>query len=287
MFQVALGGYYLNGTNYFDDSPIYYEPGYNIMSPLEIEVFKCDRFFILIRKRIDNKRFEELTASNLTATVKDATIGKTISSVLITNIIYPGWNKDPSDIIPVVLQIDNNISVRVRIIDCLISDNTDNQFISFRTIISDENKLFNYLTVYTNEIENRNSTTTATRQAYYKVKNNTDGYILFSPYAYLTETEKNDTDVLFSYPVESIYYKRQNTYNNEDFSFSIASYSDSFLSEYLSLLNVPKTQKVAVVHIDSYLFTKLTEINKNVYVDIEINGLLSEINDTFRIYFYK
>ncbi len=64
MFQVALGGYSLTSVGaFFDDVPIYSEPGFTIMSPLEIEVSKCDIFYILVRKRSDTSgsQFESLS----------------------------------------------------------------------------------------------------------------------------------------------------------------------------------------------------------------------------------
>ena len=292
MFQVALGGYSLTSVGaFFDDVPIYSEPGFTIMSPLEIEVSKCDIFYILVRKRSDTSgsQFESLTVSNLTATVKDATNGVDIPSRLTVNDIYGIWDSDPSVFFPLVLKIDNNINVdninsRVRILDCYISDNTDNEFISFRTTINEDDNFFHYMPFYTSELKNRYSNTAIGRQAYFKVKNSTDGYMLFSPYAYLVEVEKDDINVSFSYPLESIYYKRQDTYNNEGFYFEISAYSHSFVEEGVSLINVPNYQKAAVLHVDSYLYTKLVELGDNAFVDISIQGILSGIIDTFRIF---
>jgi len=292
MFQAALGGYLLTSVGtFYDDSPVYNEPGYTIMSPLEIEVPKCDTFYILIRKREDlsGTQFENLSVSNLTATVKDTTNGIDISARLTENNIHELWNPDPSGFLPIVLRIDNNlntdvIGARVRIIDCYVSDNTDNNFISFRVTISDDSNLFHYMPLYTDNLENRHLNTAMGTQAYFRIRDHTDGYILFSPYAYLAEVEKDDMNVSFSYPLESIYYKRQETYNNEEFYFEISSYSHSFVSEGVSLINIPGFQKAAVLHVDSYLYTKLAELGSNVFVNISIEGILSGITDTFRIY---
>ena len=293
MFQVALGGYSLTSVGtFYDDSPVYNEPGYTIMSPLEIEVSKCDIFYILVRKRsnLSGDQFESLSVSNLTVTVKDTTNGIDITSRLIINNIHEPWNPNPSAaFLPLVLKIDNNLDVRVtgsrvRIMDCYITDNTDNNFISFRITIDDDGNFFHYIPLYLNSLGDRHSNTAIGRQAYFKVQNNTDGYILFSPYAYLSEVEKNDIDVSFSYPLGSIYYKRQETYNDEEFYFEISSYSHSFVSEGVSLINIPGFQKAAVLHVDSYLYTKLSELGDNVSVDISIQGILSGIIDTFRIY---
>ena len=295
MFQAALGGYSLTSTgSFFDDTPVYNEPGFTIMYPLEIEISKCDTFYILIRKRSDlsGSQFENLVVSNLIATVKDSTNGIDVSSRLTANDIHETWDSDPSVFLPIVLEVNNNINVnnvnsRVRILDCYISDSTDNNFISFRVTVNDDSNLFYYMPFYTNDLKNRYSNTAIGREAYFKVKENTDGYMLFSPYAYLTEVEKDDINLSFSYPLESIFYKRQETYNNEDFYFEISGYSHSFIEEGISLMNIPNFQKVAVLHVDSYMYTKLVEIGTNAFVDISIQGILSGIVDTFRIFFTR
>ena len=156
--------------------------------------------------------------------------------------------------------------------------------ISFRVTVSDDGNFFHYIPFYINDLKSRYSNTAIGRQAYFKVKNNTDGYILFSPYAYLVEVEKDDINVSFSYPLESIYYKRQETYNDESFYFEISAYSHSFVEEGVSLINIPSYQKAAVLHIDSYMYTKLVELGDNAFVDISIQGILSGIVDTFRIF---
>ena len=101
---------------------------------------------------------------------------------------------------------------------------------------------------------------------------------------YPSAISPNDINVSFSYPVGSIFYKRQETYNNEEFYFEISSYSHSFVAEGVNLINVPNFQKAAVLHVDSYLYTKLTELRENVFVDISVQGVLSGSIDTFRIF---
>lgn len=296
MLQAALGGYYLvsSGITSYDDFPVYYESGFNIMSPLEIEVSKCDRFYILLRKRADDAgtTFSEPTPPNISVTVKDVTNGEIILSGITLNTIHTEWDSVTPSFSPLVVRIDNsqdvnNPVIRVRAMDCLITDTTDNSFISFRITVSDDTKFFHYLPVYINSIGDRQTTTAAGRSVFFRVKNDTDGYVLFSPYAYLTEVEQNDIRVSFSYPLGSIYYGRQDTYNDEEFNFSVTSYSHSMVAECISLINIPGFRKVAVLHVDSYMHTKLSEISDDVYVDIGVVGTLSDNNDTFRIYFTR
>ncbi len=292
-FQVALGGNRLasTGVTFFNDSPVYYEPGFSILTPLEIEVDECDSFYILIRKR-NGDSFENLLISNLNVSIKDATKGIDIPFVLMTNTIHDIWNKDPSDFTPLVLRVDNGMDydspvTRVRIMDCYISDEIDNKFISFRITVNNNNGLFHYIPVYLNALYDRHNVSTPSREIYYITRSDTDGYILFSPYASLKEVNKNDKNISFSYPLNSIFYKKQETYNEENFTYTVSNVSQSFISESSCLINVPGFHKAAVLHIDSYMDTKIRELGNNVYMDIRVEGELSGITDTLRVNFIR
>lgn len=293
MLQVALGGSYLvSGAAYsYDDSPVYYEPGFSIMYPLEGDVQKCDVAYVLIRKRADatGTTFSSLLASNLSATVRDVTNGELIPATLATNSVHTEWDSTSPSFSPVVLTITNSLDVsspvvRVRTMDCVVTDSTDDSFISFRITISDDSKFFHYIPVYTDGIGDRAKNSAAGRIISFRVKNNSDGYILFSPYAYLTEVDSGDISSSFSYPLGSIHYSRQDTYNDEEFDFTISSYSPSWVGEGISLISIPGFRKVAALHIDSYLDTKLAEITTDAYVDVGVVGTLSDNSDTFRVY---
>ena len=292
MLQIAFGGYYLveDGIAQFIEFPSYYEPGFNVMTPLEIQGNTSDYFYLLLRKRNNAKgtAFDTITPANISTIIKDASTGDTILSNLSTNSIYVGWDDNPSDVSPLVLKVVNAIDlaspvVRVRTIDCYIKDTTDNDFIDFRVLIGNTDRYFHYISVGVNTIASRNTYTIAGREAYVRVSNSTDHYVLFSPYAYLTETTKALSD--FSYPLNSIFYKRQKTYNNEDYSFSIASYSHSFVPDMISVMNVPSYGKAAVILIDAMMYTHLMEGGENASVDISVGGELSGIFDTFTINF--
>lgn len=303
MLQVAFGGYYLKESNLteFVENPVYYEPGFNIMSPIEMEVTKADRFYILLRKRGDNKglAFNVININDLTVITKDVTNGEDVPNYVKINDLYTPWNNltsfssSPSAIeilLPIVLTIDNSLDindpvVRVRVIDCSIRDRSDNTFIIFRVILNDEDKSFNYIPIELNDIANRNTYTASDREAKIKIHSASDYYILISPYAYLRETTKEKSD--FSYPLDTIFYRRQNTFNNEDFSFSISSYSDSFLEDLISVNNIPSYSKVGIVTIDNLLYKYLNEQVSTANIDVSINGRLSGISDTFKIYFSR
>jgi len=297
MFQVALGGYRNTPEKetIYDDSPVYYEPGYNFMSPLEMGAPPADQLYILLRKRENSTtdNYSSIIIADLNIRVTDPTTNENIpahfeNNVTTSTIYYDKWNTDPSNFIPVILVINNSINVespieRVRVLTCTITDNNDvNCFISFRIIVEDENKIFYYIPI---EIENLNSRykfSANGREGIVNVSTNSDVYVLFSPFAYLKEVGSNNSD--FSYPLNTIYYYREKTYNNEGFSFSIDRYSHDFIIDNCSLLNIPNYTKAAVLLIDKHMYTEMLLIATPVYVDIKVITVLSEMEDIFRVY---
>jgi hypothetical protein len=292
MLQVGYGGYYLVGGNVTEyvDSPTYYEPGFNVMYPIEIAAPKSDRFFILIRKREDESGdgFANLVATNVSATAVDATNGESLLVRTSNNTLHPAWNQDPSSTTPVLLQIDNqldmvNTILRVRVIDCKVKDSTDNSFINFRVIIEEdpEDLYFNYIPVHRRIYPDRNTFSIAGRSAYVTLRNDSDAYLLVSPYAWLKEDTKDKSD--FSYPQDTFYYQIENTYNSEDFTFALSSYSDSFVAEHVSVLNVPGNKKVALILIDNAIYDYIFQLRSGVSLVISVVGELSGIEDTFTV----
>jgi hypothetical protein len=291
MLQVALGGYYLisTATSQLDDNPVYYEPGFNWMYPLERDVPLCDQIYMLIRKRSNagGTTFYSLSATNFDITVTDVSNNESIPSSIHTNSMHSHWNSTSPSYTPLVASIINSISLtdeitRVRVMDCYIKDKTDNDFISFRLSVSDANKYFSYIPVATGDMYDRHVYSAFGRSSLVKMDNSSDYYILVSPYAYIQEVSSSDK-YDFSYPVECVYYKRQKTYNDEDFDFSLGVTSNDFLSDNISIMNIPGYEKVCVVHIDCYVYKKLQEIGDTAYFYVNIVGRLSEISDSFQI----
>jgi len=298
MIQAALGGYkkvisIINSSTVYDDTPTYYEPGYSILYPLEIEVPIADQVYMLIRKRSDayGQSFEQLSASDLSVVVKDITTGESIPAHFQTNsassnIYHLGWNDNPSAFIPLVLVINNSIDVnnpivRVRVLDCFVKDVNDNKFLKYRLTINDENKLFYYIANNLNDIGERSTFTAAGREGIANISDNSDSYVVFSPFAYFREVNKEKSD--FSYPLGSIFYERQKSYNNEDYTYGIEGYSHDFVMENVSLINVPYYEKAAVLLIDKHLHQEITDGYERVYIDVKVNGTLSDMEDVFRI----
>lgn len=293
MYQVAVGGYYdaSEGIDQFYDNPVYYEPGFRPMEPLILDVVEADRIYILVRKRLNAAEtdFDSLVTSNLIVEATDATNGENVPAVIYDNNIHDEWNTDPS-FTPLVLYLDagldiNNPVMKVRTIDCTITDITDNTFISFRVNVPDSGLYFHYIIADIYRLDERYSFTAVGREAYVPVSDKGDSYILFSPFAYLSETNKESSD--FSYPLNSVYYKRQQTYNNEDFYFTLGSTNYNFVLDQISLINVPNFRKVAVLHVDSNMYSKLQQTGAVAYVNVVVRGEMSDYEDTFKINFIR
>ena len=295
MLQAAFGGYFLvsDGKSQFINDLVYYEPGFNIMSPLEIESSKADRVFILIRKRSGSSgdSFDALDPTDISVEAKDVTNGESLTTAVSTNITNPEWNFEPSGHTPILVEINNQIDLvnpllRVRVIDCNVKDNTDNSFINFRITVSDDGQFFHYISVDRKTVSDRNTFSSSGREAYITLNESSDTYILFSPYAWLKEiSDKNKSD--FSYPLSSIYYQKQDSYNKEDFTFSLGSYTHSFIPEQISVMDIPSYSKAGIILVDNMLYTRLSEIGRSASANIIVQGELSGITDTFKVNFFR
>jgi len=257
----------------------WYEPGFNIMTPLEIEFPVSDQLVLRIRKRADSTgtTFSNISTNTVSATVTDPTNGRAVP--------FSVANLDSTHI---TLTITNSLVmadpvVRIRTMDILIKDSSDDDFLTFRVLVDDQNKPLHYIFVESSDMNQRISSSIQGRSIYLSVKAGSDHYLLFSPYASLKETTLDKAN--FSYPLNTIFYKRQDSYNNEDYSFSISAYSDTFMKDVVSVMNLPSYNKAGVLLVDRKIYKDITENSVNPYVEINVNGELSGISDTFRINF--
>jgi len=292
MLQAAFGGYTLmeDGSTEYVDNPTFYEPGYNIMFPLELSIPKSDSIFVLIRKRdssLDGYD-DNLVPAQLSATAIDATNGEPLLAIISTS-TYDPWNDNPSSNTPMLIEIKNQISevappvLRVRVIDLEVKDLSDNGFIKFRIIVEEDptDLHFNYIPVSRTTYTNRNTFTAASRSVYMTLRNDSDAYILVSPYAWLAESTKELSD--FSYPPDSSYYKRETTFNSEDFTFALQSWSHDFVEEDISVMNIPGYRKVCLILIDNDIYNNMKAIQRGINFTISVIGELSGIEDTFTV----
>jgi len=178
-------------------------------------------------------------------------------------------------------------TARVVSMDTFISDNNDNAFIKLRVSVSDIGRLFYSIPLYTDKLGDRSKNSAAGTQSYFTADASYDGYVLFSPYSSFNEVEENSDVISFSYPLESIFYRRQKSYNDEDFNFNISSYSHSFVIDNVSLINIPGYRKMAALHVDANIHKELSNIATNAFINIDSEGTLSGVTDTFRVNFIR
>jgi hypothetical protein len=268
--------------NVTEVSSMFFEPGFNYMSPIEMDFPRCDRCTFFIRKRANDvgTTFDSISYSDMSVDISDPTntqpIPFTISNYSSEYLLLSITNSLDQ----------NNTSTRVRVIDINIKDTTDNDFIIARAIVNDDEdttRYFNYITVISNDMSSRYSSSIKGRKAYITLKSSSDLHVLFSLYAALKETTSNKAS--FSYPLNTIYYHREETYNDEEFTFSISSYSHSFVQNVVSVMNVPSYRRAGVILVDRKMYTDALSNGVNPYVDIAVNGDLSGISDTFRVNF--
>ena len=284
MLQVRLKDFLLrtpNGDISGDLGLTYLEPGFNIMSPLELEFPKSDQVGMYIRKRADDTgtNLVAISKSTMTITVVDPTNGQPVPYTVSDN----ATNYIVLNIINSLDLTSTNAIVRVRVMDVHIKDSDDDDFLSFRILVDDDDRLFNYILVDTDNMVERNSVSSQGRNIYVSTKAGSDNYLLISPYASLKETTNSKAD--FSYPLNTIFYKRQESYNNEDYSYSISLYSNTFVRDLVSIMNVPGYNKACVLLIDNKMYRDIQERNINPYIDIAVIGVLSGYSDTFRVNF--
>jgi len=282
MLQVKVGSYFIStdsGDNTVSLSGEYYEPGFNIMTPLELSFPKSDQITLWIRKRAndDGTELSFMHIENMVISVTDPTNGQPVP---FTIQYYSSYS--------LILKITNALTlsgsgVRVRTMDVHFEDSSDNDFITFRVIVDDDDKNFHYIFIDSNNMDERILATYQGRDIYLSTKASSDHYLLFSPYAYFKENTESNSD--FSYPLNTIFYKRQDAYNDEDYSYSISLYSHSFMRNIVSVMSIPSYEKAGVLLIDNRIYKDIIENRINPYIDIAVHGRLSGIDDTFRINF--
>jgi len=282
MLQASMGDMLLQltGGDVTDTfSELYYEPGFNIMSPLEFEFPRCDRLSLKLKKRAneDGSSFSNINSTDMSLTVIDPTNGRSIPYTLSDE-------EDDQLLLTIINALTlNDPVVRARSIDVYIKDTTDDDFIIFRILVNDQHKYFHYIFISSNRMTDRNFLSAQGRDIYVTVNASSNYYLLFSPYAYLKESTSSEAN--FSYPLNTIFYKRQDSYNNEDYSFSMSSYSHTFVNNTVSIMNVPSYSKVGVLLVDNKLYKDIIEMGVNPYVEIAVVGEISGISDIFKVNF--
>ena len=298
LIQSAYGGYLLvSPSEEVKETLVYSEPGFTTNSSIEFAIPKADQFYFIIRKRADifGTTFESVDRSNFTVTVTDATLNVSLGSNLqnfsSSSVFYDSnWEDGLLDNQKLILAVDCGIPIespinRVRIIDCTIKDRTDDSILFFRVLIDDSNKIFHYLSVKPDEVGQRNKFSTAGSTISREIDGKGDFYVLISPFASFNEVDKSGHS--FAYPLNTIFYNRQETYNQEKFSYQITRFSHVILENDVRVKNIPGYPQMGVIIVDRGLYDNINGIGASIYVDVEARGLVSEMRDTFRITFVR
>ena len=294
LLQVAYGGYQLiNPPLAVKESLVYAEPGFTTISPIEFAIDKSDQIYFVIRKRTDSSGtvFDSLSSSNFAVVATDSTIGARLDTVISdfsssSPYYNSAWEDGLADSQKLILAINNGFPIasptnRIRVIDCTIKDNTDDSFLFFRVLVDDYSKTFHYLSVSYKLPETRNTSSTEGSTILREVDGKNDFYVLISPFAPFYE--RTDGGHNFSYPLNTRFYQRQETFNKEDFSYQITRYSHRELENDVRVKNVPGFPKMGVIIVDRNANSTLSGLTGDVYVDVEAVGLISEMRDTFRM----
>ena len=294
MLQVGLLGYFVadGSQTFLDSTPTYYEPGFNIFSPLEFNLGTCDQMYFAIRERRDEsgREFRENVAADFTISTIDVTTQEIIPSTVmdysdVSSYFSVTDENPPSLVILVRNSVDPNNPDRVRIVKTFLKNEENNNAVEFRMIIEDSKQIHYYIVVDVDKFEERSKLSMGAIEATINVNNISDTYCLFSPFVYFSETEKSYAD--FSYPSGSVFYKRRLTYNNEDYSFIIEGYSHTFVLDNISLSPVPNYQRAAVILVDKHMYEDMLTTSSRIYVDVGVTGNTSDIHDSFRVYFIQ
>jgi len=300
MLQIAPYGYKITGGTpvYYSAPYNWYEPGFNFLWPLEFSFQSqtptappadvempsdtnapfIEEVYFMVRKRSDTTgtNFTSLVAEDMTATAADITTGNELSvTKRMVTWMSLGYN-------PVQLTINRGTGMAgARVSECTVSFQT--YFLYFRVLVDSLDRGFYYMAVDLSAIEKRPTMSAYVNTSMVDLTQYQQLYLLLSPYAYIIEdTEANAS---FSYPTQSVFYRRQQTSNDEDFDFSIHSVSPSLVADNVSLFNVPYYEKVAVLNVDKNLQTALGAGTRTSFVTIKSVGRYSLMEDNIRIMF--
>jgi hypothetical protein len=298
MLQAAFGGYAViqdtttssDLVEFSNDAPnAWFEPGFNILFPLDFSVTESDIVTILLRRRrdIDGTAFSTtLDAEDLEVTVNDATTGKVVAStayvVSSSSVWYEeDFNVVAVDIIPKVPEDDPD--QKVRLMDVYIKDSfyaNLNDFIKLQLKVDFNDLGFAFLPVENDRVSERPKVSSFGTQGIIVLRD-TGTKVLLSPVASFEESTADDSD--FSYPIKQIYYRLDDQPNSEPYDFSLTLSSD-LANGYAHLVSVADSKGVAVLILDGQLKSQLGDLTTAPYVDVKAIGKISGKEDNFRLY---
>tara|TARA_Y100000310_G_C20695595_1_gene825458 strand:+ start:3498 stop:4412 length:915 start_codon:yes stop_codon:yes gene_type:complete len=291
MLQATIGGYQnTNSNNVFVTSPIYREPGFDILNPFETNISATAKIvYILLSIRTDDTgdNFEAGTAdpgSRFTITATNATNGDALTTSVSTNSVNTNWNTSKFN--PYVIQVVTGVTVNnrqsfVESFDILIKDSTTSSMITFRVATGTSGAGFHYLNV-TNRSENLRAKSSTLGGTGLVKLSKLGSYVLLSPVSAFKEVDKSISE--FSYPLNTIYYQREDVVNDEIFDFVISNSEPSLVADDIQVIAIPEFFRGAVLIIDGQLQTDLLDAGTAGFVDIKATSKISNNEDSFRVH---
>lgn len=287
MYQVALIGYKdTSGVTVNLPGPYtFYEPGFNILFPLEFSVGNVTEANFHIRRRSDSTGtiFDDLNGTSFVSTVRDVTTGESVTVVSYTFAAIPAADYASSLMTITINDGSYPQTASPRIIECNFNNSSFTGFGIFRLYVDINNRGFNYILVDADQVETRSSSSVYAISTIVDMSESDNPYMILSPYNIIDEVDKSSSD--FSYPVGSFYYRRRTIFSNEPYDFTVNDMSDDTLDGLLSLFVVPNYHQAACLLIDTNMKTQAPQFSTMPWVDIRATGKQSESIDDFRVYF--
>lgn len=300
--QVAFGGYWTIPENppVYSDANIFYEPGFNIMSPVEFVSPEANYLFILVRKVLDRYDpywrgpvyeyfLDSLNESPFIVSVTDVTTNTVVPSTLEPNNYNVNWNNEDEYSYPLILRIvsttnQDTLAYRFRAMDVVIRDTRDERFIKFRITINDSSEPFGFLTIDKTNKEGRPSssafgTSTLLPLSY------AGTYTVVMPFSSFSETTKELAK--FSYPTNEIYYGAEDVINREPMTFSLGNVSHTMIRDYVRVMPVPQYSHGAVIETDADLRTTLADLGEQAWFEVNSISELSQSVDKLKFYLVR
>ena len=293
--QVAFGGglqQYLDDDSGFTETLTlsdYYEPGFNIMFPLEFQVSSTiDTIYIVLQKRTNTlgTAFASITPAEFTTNVEDATTGSEISHTLAVNSVKASWDSIGTPLVLTISNVDSTSdpTCRVRSMNVSINEIAGDGALYFKVSLIDETQSFAYMT-FKNK-DNRSIEQVAKFGSRVALGVSPQGnYLLLTPSKKFAISTKLEGD--FSYPKGSVYYNLEKGFNDESYDWSIGSVSDSDLSDVVSVRPISDKPSVGVVNIESFASNVDPDVDGLIYFDVKALGRSSGAEDIFRVYLKK